>query len=201
MASFRIITILFCFLIAAFAHAATSIPPIAEVQRQALAVAGLDSDRAIGWESRARWYAAVPQLRVSFQRDLDEQLRLTNKENISISDGKVTIGPNEQDLVQDFDAGTRIQVTALWNLDRLVFNRDKILISQERRRIQEERQLLLDHVTKLYFDRQEALTTLASVKRLPAKDKRLLRRIAAERSAQLDALTGGWFGRQLTIQK
>lgn len=172
-------------------------PPVGEVYRQALLVAGLVGSQPESWRKKVRWKAALPQLRLTFQRDLKDQLKMTNKDNISISGGEVVIGPREQDFVRDFDSGTRIQATAVWYLDDLVFNREAVLVSQERRRMSEERHMLLERITKLYFGRLRALEKLRSGSSISKKKRRELHYLIQEQASQLDALTDGWFGRAL----
>ncbi len=171
------------------------VPPVSEVYRQALLVADLAGNQVESWRRRARWKAALPQLRLTFQRDLGDQFRFTSKDNVSISGGEVTIGPDKQDLVRDFDAGMRFQVTTVWYLDELVFNRDTIVVSQERRRRSEERRLILERVSHLYFQRLKLLDLLKEKSQLSDKKRREARYTIAEATAQLDALTDGWFSR------
>jgi hypothetical protein len=169
-------------------------PPIAEVHRHVILSAGLANQDIEKWKKRIPLRALLPQLRVSVQRDVDENFRITNSDKVSISGGNVTIGPDEQDFIHDFDAGTRFQVAAVWYLDRLLFSRDSIVVSQERRRRKEEELKLLDRVTQLYFERVEALNLLRMKKRWPRQDKLKLQIVVRDRTARLDAYTGGWFG-------
>jgi hypothetical protein len=172
-------------------------PSVQEIQRRALHVAGLDVLTINRWQKNVRWKAAVPQLRFSIQRDLDEQLRISNKDNISITGGNVVIGPDEQDLVRDYDAGTRFQIAATWYLDELVFNRDEIIVSQERRRFHEEKYALLKEINRLYFERTAALYHLQMKKRLPDLDRAEISNRIASIEAELDGLTDGWILSQI----
>ncbi len=182
------------------ARVASATPPVAEVHRQVLLQADLMNQVERSWKKRIPWQGLTPQLRVSVQRDLDETLKVSLKDSVSISGGNVTIGPDKQDINRDYDAGTRVQVTAVWYLDKLVFSRDSILVSQERRRRHEERIKLLDKVTQHYFERIAALETLRS-QRLSFKERLKLKTIVRDRTARLDAYTGGWFGRSLHKEK
>lgn len=173
-----------------------NLPSLSELYQQALRVMGLHSPDAEHWRSRARWKAILPQLRVGFQRDLKDQFRFTNQDNVSISGGEVTVGPDEQDLLRDFDAGTRFQATAVWYLDELVFNRDAILVSQERRRLQEERFVLLKELSNRYYSRLEAIKKLHS-HALSASERLKLERHVEQVSAELDVLTDGYFSRAI----
>jgi hypothetical protein len=189
----RIASILITFLFLVSTTEASYAPPIDAVHQHVILDAGLAGNEIEKWKKRIPWGALTPQLRFSIQRDLNEQMRITNKDNISISSGEVTIGPNEQDILQDFDAGTKFQVTAVWNLDRLLFSRDSVLVSQERRRRNQERYDLLDKVNKHYFERLAAIEVLASNRRIPLKERLKLKTLIQDRTARLDAYTGGWF--------
>lgn len=172
---------------------AARVPSLVEVHRHALQAAGLEPSTVTRWEKRVQWMAAVPQMRVTVQRDLDEQFRFTSKDKISISGGSVTVGPDEHDFVRDYDAGTRIQATAVWYWDRLVFNREALLVSQERRRRHEERLNLIDRVSELYIQWLDAQDRLDKKAQLGQAMQRKLRYALLDRAARLDVLTNGWF--------
>ncbi len=170
-------------------------PSAYQVYEQALRVAQLRTEDMISWRQRARWRAALPQLRFTFQRDFDEGLRVVNHDNISISSGNITVGPDEKDITRDFGAGNRFQVAAVWELDKLIFNRDAALLSQERRKRHQEKQVLLEKVNQYFFERAAALQELKQNRRLSRKQRRQLYWRAQERQGRLDALTAGWFSR------
>ena len=85
-----------------------------------------------------------------------------------------------------------------WDFSRLLFNPDTLTASRERSRIIERREDLLTTVNKLYFARRQlqaetALKPIEDTKRLIRTELRL-----ASLTADLDALTGGWFSKRLS---
>lgn len=166
-----------------------------EVQQAAVRYLGFDQGLVDGWEKRARWAAALPRLQAGFQRDLKDAVSLNTKDNVSISDGNVFVGPNESTFDQDFNKGTSFEVKAVWFLDELVFTRDSLAASAEKRDWVRERARILQGVTEAYFTRKRLLSELAKkTDPLPIRERKKL--LLDQADGTLDALTGGWFSRQ-----
>ena len=75
-----------------------------------------------------------------FDRDLRDVVSLTTRDNISVSGGDVTIGPQERNFDEDFNHATSFQVKAVWDLSELVFHRDELSVSTVARGWVRERQ-------------------------------------------------------------
>ncbi len=171
-------------------------PSVQEVQQAAIRYLGFDQGLMDGWEKRARWAAALPRLQAGFQRDLKDAVSLNTKDNVSISGGDVFVGPNESTFDQDFNKGTSFEVKAVWFLDELVFTRDSLAASAEKRDWVRERARTLQGVTEAYFTRQRLLLELKKkTDSLPVREKKKL--LLDRANGTLDALTGGWFSRQM----
>jgi hypothetical protein len=95
---------------------------------------------------------------------------------------------------------------ATWNFNEAIFNPDMLDISAESRRLATDRNALLSEVTRNYFDRERFAAELSfmdedlqkkpdSKKLVRARDLKSLS--LDEKTAALDALTGGWFGEEL----
>lgn len=94
-----------------------------------------------------------------------------------------------QDADPDIDRGTSIEARASWRLDRLLFDgRELQVASLEAARRRERRQLAKD-VIRAYYHWQRTAAAAAAQPRLTSR--------AEEAAAELDALTDGWFSRQL----
>ncbi|HSA59516.1 MAG TPA: hypothetical protein VLJ37_07510 [bacterium] len=181
---------------AAHAFEALKEPSIQEVQAEAVRRLGFHESELEAWGRRARWSAALPQLQAGFQRDLKDVVRLTTRDSVSIRDGEVFIGPDENDFDQNFDQGTRFEVKAVWSLNELVFNRDSLSVSSERRDWVREKNRVLQDVSDAYFVRKRLIEELRSRSDpLPIRDRKKL--LLDQATGTLDAYTGGWFSNQI----
>jgi hypothetical protein len=84
-----------------------------------------------------------------------------------------------------------------WSLDRLIFDSNELKVSREAQRLAELREEVAHQVTRVYFERRR-LQVLSVIRPPRTLRSAALRRLALERlTAALDALTGGWFSREL----
>jgi hypothetical protein len=171
-------------------------PSVQEVQAEAVRRLGFDESEMEKWGRRARWSAALPQLQAGFQRDLKDVVRLSTRDSVSIRDGEVLVGPDENDFDQNFDQGTRFEVKAVWSLDELVFNRNSLSVSSERRDWVREKNRVLQEISEAYFVRRRLIGEL----RFPGgpsdlRDRKKL--LLDQATGTLDAYTGGWFSRRI----
>jgi hypothetical protein len=157
-------------------------PAVSEVVQMALAAArGLSPERIANLARRARLTGLAPQLRLSAERGLQQDLSSTtgsrsDRTNAAIGD--------------DFSFGA----TLTFELDRLVFAPDEVrLLSVERWLAGDQRKLVAE-VVKLYFQRRRLLRERALTS---APDSELDDSLA-ELDALLDGLTAGAFGAATT---
>lgn len=160
-------------------------PDVAEVRAAAVRRAGLDPERAAGWARRARWAGAVPELTVRVTR------ALARDENLAIETeavGRLRIATGH-DLV--------VEARASWDLGRLVFDPAELRAAREGARLAAERLDLESEVTRLYYQRRRLqMDWILDPPDDPAESAR--RRLELdELTAALDALTGGWFSREI----
>jgi hypothetical protein len=171
-------------------------PSIQQVQQVAIRYLSYDQHQIDQWDKKAKLAAALPRIQVGFQRELKDVVSLTTKDNVSISDGDVFIGPSETNFDQNFNQGTVIGVKALWYLDQLIFNRDMLAASAERREWVRERNRVLQQVSEAYFTRRRLIQELKRrTDPLLLREKKKL--LLDQAAAVLDADTGGWFSEQI----
>jgi hypothetical protein len=139
-------------------------PPIGTVLAHAYATAGLDHDPGDRWRTRARLAGLVPWVTVRTARDA-----------------------SWQDAHAEVGHGTSLEVRATWRLDRLLFDSHELQISGIEAARRRERRRLATRVIRAYFTWRRAAGAA-----LPASDDREILRLA-EATAELDALTDGWF--------
>jgi hypothetical protein len=171
-------------------------PSIREVQQETLRYLGYNQNQMDGWDKKTKIAAALPRIQVGFQRELHDVVSLTTKDNVSISDGDVFVGPSENNYDQNFNQATVFGVKAFWYLDQLIFNRDMLAASAERREWARERNRVLQQVTEAYFTRRRLIAELKKRRdpRLVREKKKLL---LDQATATVDAGTGGWFSGQI----
>lgn len=143
-------------------------PSIARVLSAAYASAGLDRDPGGGWTWRARLAGLAPWLTVRTARDT-----------------------SWQDEHADIGHGTSLEIRATWRLDRLVFDGHELQVAATSAARRRERRRLAARVIRSYFAWHRAAGLLAG-----PDDDRVAARIA-EPTAELDALTDGWFSEEL----
>jgi hypothetical protein len=143
-------------------------PPIGAVLSAAYATAGLEHDAAGSWTRRARLAGLVPWVTVRTARDT-----------------------SWQDEHAEVGHGTSLEVRATWRLDRLVFDSHELQVSTIEATRRRERRRLATRVIRSYFAWRRAAGVA-----LGADDDVVAAR-AAETTAELDALTDGWFSSEL----
>jgi hypothetical protein len=94
------------------------------------------------------------------------------------------------------DRDLELQLVASWDLGEIAYHPEAIDVSREAREVIELRDDVLDEITQLYFERRRAISAFALQPDAPAAAEHRLR--AAQLAADIDAWTGGWFGRQLS---
>ncbi len=160
-------------------------PDINDVQKAALDYARIRPDELSSMKRRARMAAALPQLQVGARKTLQNDVNVAINDNVSVNSTGVNIGPETNTIRQDANNNTAIEVKALWQLNELIYSRDNLDISEEARYQIRERRMILAEVNKLYFERRRLLEGGRSDSRLE------------EITADLDALTGGWFSNKI----
>lgn len=154
-------------------------PTVRETVAAALKYAGLARGGETSMRRRARLAAALPTLTLRVSR--------STKWDETEEDARV-VGDVGQDLV--------LEARATWRLDRLVFDGAELRIASLAQQRARARASLSAQTTTLYYKRRAA--QLDAVWH-PAEtvEEEMQRDLALEElTAQLDALTGGWWGAQ-----
>jgi hypothetical protein len=152
-------------------------PGVAELQRAAVRLAGLEPERSQSWTRRARVAAVLPVVRARAGR------------GVGVA---VTRGLDGLDRLTTADSDSwRFELEASWSLDRLIFNPEEARVGHEVQRVAARREQLLTEIARLYYARRR----LQAAERLDpdARPEAALDRALAieELTATLDGLTGG----------
>jgi hypothetical protein len=158
-------------------------PALAEVRSAALRYAGLGESPASGWSRRARAAALLPTLtlraRVGSGQDEGRTRQSTGTERLDVG--------SDHDRVYE--------ARAVWELDRLVFDDAEIRAAQTAQRLHQARLQLVAQVTAVFHQRRR-LQLEDILDRTDDPAAAALRALEiAELTAQLDALTDGYFSR------
>jgi hypothetical protein len=172
--------------LASFGHE----PTILEVQSEAARHGLVDASAYESWRSQTAWANLLPE-RLNgeyYYLDRDETDVRTTQSTQSVSQ---TISVDDH---------ARYKAVVEWDLSKLIFNSDTLQASRETSRLVERREDLLTTVNKLYFARRQlqaelVLKPIENTKTLIRTHLRL-----ASLTADLDALTGGWFSRKVTAR-
>ena len=156
---------------------ATAEPTIAELQRAALSRARLAPERMLALERRMHQSALLPQLRGSVHRGIGQLQTGTDYS------GSTRLVVGDQNAWQ-------FEVSASWNLDRLVFHSDEPRLVREAERASAHRERLLREVAELFAERQRLRKELELSPPASALLAAQQRYRIDEVTALLDALTG-----------
>lgn len=160
-------------------------PSVRDVQQQAIEHMRVHPEVVDSWRLRARTNALAPRLTTTGQGTLNDDRRTVEK-------------PGDPTIVSvDNDQSGRLTVGATWELDRLIFEPAEMAVARESVRIANLRDRVLDEVTRRYFERRRLQVDLelAPPKDLADRVKKELR--LQELTADIDAVTGGWFSEKL----
>lgn len=154
-------------------------PAAREAVAAAVKHAGLGGRPEAGMKRRARLAAALPTLSLKVGRDTAW----------SETDGTALIvGDVEQDLA--------LEARATWRLDRLMFDDTELRVASLSQQRAKARAAIAAQTTALYYKRRAA--QIDALWHPPDTIEEAVRRELAleELTAQLDALTGGWWAQQ-----
>ena len=172
-------------------------PTVRQVQEAALRWANLHHDRVPGWYRQVRLSAFVPRVRIDGRTRTHERDQSDRTENFDV-DGE-NFRQRDQRLLQRDYAYTEYDVRgyAQWELRELVWSSDILRVSQESHRIARVRQDLATTVTSLYYDRRQRQIELELASPQDVQGRVRAQLAIDQLTANLDALTGGWFSGQL----
>lgn len=102
------------------------------------------------WQKRLKKSAYFPKVYLGFDHQLKESQSLSVTDNISISGGNVTIGPDDNDLDFDNDLGQTFRVRLVWDLEQTVFNKNFFQLARGRYSLANMRFNLSEKIFKVY---------------------------------------------------
>ena len=166
-------------------------PTVQAVHKVALQYAALHPEIFKGMRKRSRVQAVLPQLTVRVTSDIDQEDRALTR-----FDETNSLVPQNISATETNGNDLQLYAEARWKLNESVFNYQETAVMRENRYSAKERQKLLQTVTQVYFERKRALVKLKPSR--PGSEAEALAKLKiAQIEAELDALTGGWFTKNL----
>lgn len=185
----------------------SKVPDIAEVQRRAIDYARLDPKEITTWKKRTKLAALLPKFQLDYGMAFKNDVNVNINDSVYVGSSGTTVGPEQGDVSQNINTNQNIGVRAIWSFSDAVFSPEELAVSEETRLLARERQAILSEVNRNYYERRKLAGELfflsAQLKKTPRDDKVrqeiFAKNIALdEATAALDALTGGWFGAQIS---
>jgi photosystem II stability/assembly factor-like uncharacterized protein len=160
-------------------------PQINMVQDAAIHYAEVELEKIKEWRRKAKIKAALPKLTVG----LDDSKNTNYEIYTSATTHYVYEGP--------YDRSSGWDVTLSWDLGNLIWNNDQTSIDVRSRLMVQLRDDILDEVTKIYFERLRVKMELDNLS-IEDRKKRFEKELRLqELTAMLDALTGGYFSKNI----
>jgi len=167
-------------------------PTIQQVQAWAADYARVNASTVERWLRASGGFAALPEFRVEyrFKGNSGNDWKYFPADGIIDTPGESVFNTLN---AANRDREDRVAVRATWNLDKLVMSSERIRMINEAQDVVKLRDKVLTEVTRLYFDRRRAQVegVLSPKRDLGAQVKDQLSIL--EKTAQIDALTGGAF--------
>jgi len=165
-------------------------PTIREVQKEAIRYADLGNGKIKRWQWGSRLRAFIPRL--TFSKDFSLNGNIDIDRGGTNDPDKFIRGPEE--LNRGWDLGLT------WELGDMLYSTAQPSIDSRAKLLVELRDSILSEVTRIYFERRRVLMELALLppRQTPQENFDLLLRLD-ELTAQLDALTNGFFSERLEV--
>ncbi|MFA6349476.1 MAG: hypothetical protein WCY12_00920 [Candidatus Omnitrophota bacterium] len=166
-------------------------PKIEDVQKAAIKYAEVQPEKIRKWRKAAAQKAILPKITTSVGRNVTD---LWHWETGSST-------KNCDDVLMKGNPAIEWDVSMSWDLGELIWNDAQTSIDARSRLMVELRNDILDEVTKLYFERQRVIIELENIA-IEDRRKRLDKEIRLrELTANLDALTGGYFSKPINQRR
>ena len=151
-------------------------PGIGEVREVAIEYAEVSPEKIKGWRRRAGLKALLPEVSLDYDKTV----------NYDSGADRYYVGP--------YDWGASVK----WDLGEIIWNDDQTSIDVRSKLMVQLRGDILDEVTNIYFERRRLQINTLSLSSPDTKEKTEQDLRIQELTADLDALTGGYFSSNIT---
>lgn len=168
-------------------------PKFAQIIKTYFKNEGVTNYHFRSWEKKLKLAPLLPTLYLGYDHSFKKAQGLSINDNISISSGTVTIGPEDNDYDYSSNFGTTFRARAVWKMDELVFNRNYFIMAREKRDIAKIRADLSQRIYKIYELRFIALLKYLQMRRVSSNKASVYYSKYLVLTDRLDAMTGGSF--------
>jgi photosystem II stability/assembly factor-like uncharacterized protein len=165
-------------------------PSIQATQQAAIRYANVSNEKIAHWQRQSRLKSLVPNLSAGIDKSVGNNIDL-DRGSTSDPDHFIN-GPADKDWGWD--------VSVNWDLSELIWSSSQTSIDSREKLMVELRDDILTEVTRLYFERRKLLVDFKFFPPPDEKERLTLMLQIDELTANIDALTGGWFSQQLNKQ-
>ncbi|MDD5729582.1 MAG: hypothetical protein PHN57_00425 [Candidatus Omnitrophica bacterium] len=162
-------------------------PGIKDIQEAAIRYAEVEPGKIKLMREKAAKKAVLPQLNLGVNRNVTDLWHWESGSTTKADD----------DVLKKGEDALEWSVSLSWDFGELIWNNDQTSIDSRSRLMVQLRQDILDEVTKLYFERLRVKLELDNVSLEDRKNWSEKELKIAELTASLDALTGGYFSRNI----
>jgi hypothetical protein len=161
-------------------------PTIQDVHELAVRYADVDKKKIDSWHKQSRMRAVIPSVSVGIDRNATELFHWDT-------------GPNPDVLARgkeyrDWD------VSMSWDLGDLIWSSNQTSIDSRSKMMTELRQIVIDQVTRIYFERRRLQIEIVSCQYPSTGEKMAAQMRVHELTSLIDGYTGGEFTRRLNRQ-
>ncbi len=166
-------------------------PTVAETQAAALRFFKVNPERVASYRRGAAWKALMPDVELIFNNEVGtNDRRLRDITYLTLEQTNPGFPQREYETVKR--GSISLGVRAHWSLDRLIFNAETLDVSS----LVGVQEGLLREITSLYFTRRRLLTSMTLNPPQDPNEEITEQLRLDEISANIDALTGGWFAKE-----
>lgn len=164
-------------------------PSVAEVQQAALKFFKVHPEKVAAFRAGAAWKALMPDLELIFNNE-------TGTNDRTLWDRLYPTFTDYKDLEKTTRSTLSIGVRAHWSLDRLIFNAESLDVAS----LVGVQEGLLREITSLYFTRRRLMTATELNPPQDPNEQITEELRLQEITANIDALTGGYFSKELATR-
>jgi hypothetical protein len=161
-------------------------PAVAAVQKAALKFFKVHPAKVASFRRGAAWKALMPDVEFIFNREDGTSDR-------TLWDRLYPTFVDYKDLEKGSRSTTSYGIRAHWSLDRLIFNAESLDVAS----LVGVQEGLLREITSLYFTRRRLMTAINLNPPQDPNEQITEELRLQEITANLDALTGGWFSKEM----
>ena len=167
-------------------------PGIREVQEIAIKYAEVHPDKINKWRESVSKKAWLPTLSVGLDDSVSDYYNVQ---------GGGTANPERDRIYKEDDKTVGWDISLSWDFGDIVWNDDQTSIDVRSKLMVQLRSDILDEITRTYFERRRLQVEVCLSERVDLKEKVEKELRIQELTANLDALTGGFFSEQLKVKR